>query len=167
MPPGPKAVQPSASASQDHRDLAPPIGPRHEWPRVRRRLLPTVTSIACAATLATLAPSALAEPQFSVGVIPGVSGSGAGGAYWQSTRLYGGLHGDLLLGRSRAGDWGVGPFSDVATVGFDDLRLASGASVLVPVSRSWPLVLSAGAYGRKSRLGWEPGVVTWAFFGLP
>ena len=106
-----------------------------------------------------------ADPQWSAGVQAGVSGAGASGAYWQRTHFFGGLRGDLLWGRARDHDSGLGPFIEVATVGFDDLRLGGGGALLLPVTASLPVVLSAGAYGREGGEGWEPGMMASVFFG--
>jgi hypothetical protein len=71
----------------------------------------------------------------------------------------------VLFGRERNLDFGYGPFADVTTAGFDDLRLGTGGSVLLPIHPFLPIVLSGGGYARKSELGWEPGLETYAFFG--
>jgi hypothetical protein len=127
-----------------------------------RRALATVCGVG-----ALVAPGVAAgQPQVNVGVQPGVAGVGEEGRYWQETRFFGALRGDVLLGRERDADPGVGPFVDLSTTGFSDVRLGTGASVLLPVSRRLPLVLSGGGYARHSEAGWEPGVLGWIFFGL-
>src|SRR5690606_17649081 len=112
--------------------------------RLMRRL--TVgTALAIATFLAPRA--AAAEPQWNVGVDVGVAGRGEG-ALWSETTFWLGARGDVLFGREGTSDFGAGPYVDIGTLAFDELDFGGGASLLVPVLDSFPLVLSAGPYGR-------------------
>lgn len=75
-----------------------------------------------------------------------------------------GAHADALFLRRREADMAVGPFVDIGTSGFHSAELGGGASWLVPLTLNWPLVLSLGAFGRKTST-WEPGVSTTLFVG--
>ena len=111
------------------------------------------------------ASARLFAAEWNASALTGVCGTGVDREYWQHTCWFNGLRADVLFGRSRNLDFGVGPFADVTTAGFDDVRFGSGASALLPVHPFLPLVLSAGGYARKSALGWEPGVEGFVFFG--
>jgi hypothetical protein len=77
-----------------------------------------------------------------------------------------GVRADLLLLRERDRDMGIGPYVEVGTEAFQSLALGGGAEWLVPVTESFPLVLSAGATARGvDGAGWEPGLSAAAFFG--
>ena len=84
-------------------------------------------------------------------------------AVWEETRFCGGIVGDVLFGRERNRDFGIGPFAEVSTAGFWDARYGGGLSVLTPVTSNYPLVFSLGAFGHETAslaLGGH------AFFGL-
>ncbi len=117
------------------------------------------------ALAATLSVPAAADPQWNASLVTGVCGVGTHQSWWQHTCWYNGVRGDVLFGRSRYSDIGVGPYVDVTTAGFDDLRLGGGGTVLLPITSYIPIGLSAGGYARKSDVGWEPGVSSWLFIG--
>jgi hypothetical protein len=93
--------------------------------------------------------SASASPQGHVALRTSVCGVGDD-ALWDSTRFCGSFAGDVLFGRGRNGDFGIGPFAEVSTAGFWDARYGGGLSVLAPVSADYPLVLSLGAFGHET-----------------
>lgn len=114
-----------------------------------------------------LVPSAVrAEPQASAGVTVGVAGAGLERRLWDATLFHAGLRGDVLFGRKGNGDFGVGPYAEVLTHGFDDLQVGAGVSALAPILDSFPLILSTGIYGRSGGAhGLEPGIAAALFWG--
>src|SRR5262249_22746898 len=73
-----------------------------------------------------------------------------------------GLVGDLLFLRRRNRDFGLGPYLEVTTAGFWDLRWGGGATVLVPVTENFPLTLSLGLVEHRLR---APALSATSFFG--
>ncbi|HEX2879405.1 MAG TPA: hypothetical protein VHO25_07695, partial [Polyangiaceae bacterium] len=69
------------------------------------------------------APRAAAAPQWHGSLQPGVAGVGRHDALWQRTVFHGALYGDVLLGRESSNDLGVGPYVNLASEAFSDLRL--------------------------------------------
>ncbi len=124
-----------------------------------------IAGLAAALGTLFLCGSAQADPQWNAGLITGVCGQGADGHYWQHTCWFNGLTADVLFGRSRDSDFGLGPYAELTTAGFDDIRPGGGLSALVPWHPIFPMVLSVGGYGRHSDVGWEPGVATYLFLG--
>ena len=118
-----------------------------------------------AALTAAWTSSAAAEPQWNVGAITGVCGVGADGSYWQDTCWFNGLRADLMLGRSRNSDFGIGPHLEATTAGFEDARLGGGLSLHLPIDPYFPVVLSGSAYARRDDEMWEPGVGGYFFIG--
>jgi hypothetical protein len=119
-----------------------------------------------AATL--LAPSAAhAEPQATAGLTLGAAGAGIDRKIWDATLFHMGLRGDVLFGRTKNSDFGFGPYAEVLTHAFDEIQFGAGVSVLLPVIDYLPVVLSAGAYGRRGDddFGLEPGVAGQLFWG--
>ncbi len=114
--------------------------------------------------LSVSAPAA-ASPQGNVSLQAGVAGEGERGDLWHSTRFYGGVRGDVLFGRERNADLGLGPYLDVSTFGFDDVRLGGGGSLHLPVHPYVPAVLSLGGYAKADEGAWEPGVAADLFIG--
>ncbi|WP_437576592.1 hypothetical protein [Sorangium sp. So ce887] len=112
--------------------------------------------------------TARAEPQASVGVTLGLGGAGLERRLWDTTVFHAGLRGDVLFGRTANDDFGVGPYAEVLTHAFDELQAGAGVSTLVPVLDSFPLVLSAGMYGRWSddAKAVEPGIAAAVFWGV-
>lgn len=105
-------------------------------------------------------------PQLSTTLVVGVAGNGDRSQLWSSTDFAGGLRGELLFGRSRDVDFGVGPyFEALTTTGFSDVQLGGGATLLVPVHPYLPFTLSGGAFASKSGAGWEPGLAGELFWG--
>lgn len=124
---------------------------------------PAVLVVAVASVLSLR--SAAADPQWNAAAVPAVAGLGEGSDYWQDTVFYGAVQADVLFGRSRNSDLGVGPYATVATAAFDDLRLGGGGSLQLPIHPYFPLVLSAGGYGRNDAEGWHPGATGRLFIG--
>lgn len=112
-----------------------------------------------------LSSPARAEPQGTAALTVGVAGTGVDNAVWQVTKLHLGLRGDMLFGRSGGHDFGIGPYAELGTLGFSDVQLGAGASVLLPVSDILPIVVSGGGYGRLGPAGLEPGVAAELFWG--
>jgi hypothetical protein len=112
--------------------------------------------------------AASAEPQASVGLTVGAAGEGYDHQFWkQRTAFHLGLHGDVIFGRSTTSDFGIGPYAEVMTHAFDEVQFGGGVSGLLPVIDAFPIVLSAGAYGRRGsdKFGLEPGVAGELFWG--
>lgn len=120
-----------------------------------------------------LSHHAAAKPQGNASIISGVCGSGSRSALWERTCWYNALHADILFGRERNSDIGVGPYVEVATLGFEDLRLGGGGSLQLPIHHYVPAVLSLGGYAKyysfSSDAGeegrWEPGLAADLFVG--
>ncbi len=106
--------------------------------------------------------SAEARPQGNVAWATGACGVGAEAKFWQETRWCNGLRADLLFGRERGSDFALGPYAQIMTAGFWDARFAAGASVLLPISDDFPLVLSLGAGGHELSHG---QLESWLFWG--
>ena len=121
---------------------------------------------AVAVSIAVLAGAtpARATPQFGARLTTGAAltdmraGNGPRLAYHLGGRF------DVLLLRERAGTMALGPYVDVATAAFDTFESGGGLSWLVPTGDA-ALVVSAGAFARSSRFGWEPGVAGTLFWG--
>jgi hypothetical protein len=113
------------------------------------------------------AADARAEPQGNAALTIGVAGRGYDREIWDETAFHLGVHGDLMLFREGASDFGVGPYVEVFTHAFDEVQFGGGASVLLPVTDFAPIVLSAGAYGRHGddAFGLEPGFAGQLFWG--
>jgi hypothetical protein len=97
----------------------------------------------------------------------GAAAKGDRSAVWSSTEFAGGLRAELLFGRQRDADFGLGPyFEALTTTGFSDVQLGGGAAALLPIHAYLPLTLSAGAYlGKGALYGWEPGLAGELFWG--
>jgi len=108
-----------------------------------------------------------AAPQLSSTLIIGAAGNGDRSHLWSSTDFAGGLRGELLFGRGRDADFGVGPYIEMLTMtGFSDLQLGTGATWLVPVHPYLPVTLSAGGYAARTEAqGWQPGLAAELFWG--
>ncbi|MCA9628674.1 MAG: hypothetical protein KC766_13440 [Myxococcales bacterium] len=108
---------------------------------------------------------AYAAPQGNVSIISGLCGEGTRDEVWHDTCWYNALHGDVLFGRDRNSDFGIGPYLEVGTAGFDDLRLGGGGSLQIPVHPYVPAVLSLGGYARRFDSEWQPGLAGDLFIG--
>lgn len=117
------------------------------------------------ASIATAA-EARADPQWNAGLDVGVAGRGVD-EVWGETAFWLGARGDVMLGRDGDDDVGLGPYVDVGTLAFDELDVGAGASLLLPVIDSLPLVASFGPYLRvgDDDLGLTPGLAASLFWG--
>ena len=138
----------------------------HDASRPRRAYRLRVTfGLAVAFALAASPPAARAEPQTTAALTLGAVGAGARHAVWEATKVHVGLRGDVLLGRSGPRDFGLGPYLEAGTFGFSDLQVGAGASALMPVHDTLPLVVSAGGYARAAGGTVEPGLSAALFWG--
>lgn len=109
---------------------------------------------------------AIAAPQGTAALTLGVAGTGENRAIWDKTVFHLGFRGDVLFGRSKNADFGIGPYADVGSFGFNDFQFGGGVSALLPIIDPLPLVLSLGGYGRASKdWGVEPGITGQVFWG--
>lgn len=97
------------------------------------------------AGLCLLPSTALGKPQWNGALRAGIAGVGTRDELWEYTAFHGSLYGDVLLGRDSSSSLGIGPFLQLGTAGFSDLRLATGPSVLLPLS-SFVAQLGVGGY---------------------
>lgn len=131
-------------------------------------IAPRLAALISALALAGLMPAvARADPQANAGLTVGLAGRGFDRAVWDRSVFHLGFRGDVLLGRSGNRDFGFGPYGELLTYAFDEFQVGVGASALLPVSDSFPLVVSAGIYGRSGGdpKGLEPGVAAALFWG--
>lgn len=108
-------------------------------------------ALALALSALLLAPAARADPQTHVAWRTAACGAGSNGDVWQETRWCNGITADLLLLRERNRDFGLGPYVELTTAGFFDVRFGGGATLLLPVSENYPLLVSLGAYDHALR----------------
>jgi hypothetical protein len=137
-----------------------------EGPRLPARL--ATLALIAAPTTTLLAPAVCeAGPQGTVGLTIGAAGAGLNREIWEQTVFHLGIHGDVLFGRSKNTDFGVGPYLELFTHAFDEVQFGGGASFLLPVIDYLPVVVSLGAYGRKGDdlFGVEPGITGQLFWG--
>ncbi len=125
------------------------------------RAVPFVASLL---TLLGGAANALAEPEWNVAAQTSLCGLGDQDKLWRKTGFCADFRGDLLFGRDRNADFGLGPYATFGTATFSDVRFGGGLRLLLPtLSGDFPIVLSAGGLSRNgsdARLSGE------AFFGL-
>lgn len=130
----------------------------------RSCLRPWRAGLALGAVVAVSPAPALAEPQGTAALTVGVAGTGDDRAIWDETVFHLGGRGDVLFGRAANTDFGVGPYAEIMSHAFDDFQFGGGASLLLPVIDTFPIVLSAGGYGRAADAV-EPGLATAFFWG--
>jgi hypothetical protein len=132
----------------------------------KRRVTRLGLSLLAASAVAG-ARAAEAAPQLSSTLVVGVAGNGDRSDLWSSTDLAAGLRGELLFGRGRDADFGIGPYVEtLTTTGFSDLQLGAGATLLVPIHPYLPMTLSLGGYaGHRDGAGWRPGLAGELFWG--
>lgn len=103
-----------------------------------------------------------------MGLTAGAAGEGLDHRFWrQRTAFHLGLRGDVLFLRNKNSDFGLGPYLELMTHAFDEVQFGGGVSGLLPVIDPFPIILSAGAYGRKGSdyFPLEPGVAGTFFWG--
>lgn len=121
-------------------------------------------TLAFTSSLGTI--QARAEPQTTTAITIGAAGRGIERNLWDQTVFHLGVRSDVLFGRSNVSSFGFGPYAEVATHAFDDLQLGAGGATLLPIIDGFPLVLSAGAYGRYTPyFGLSPGIAASLFWG--
>lgn len=132
-----------------------------------RMALPRSIGPLLSLSLALATTEVHAEPQASVGLTLGAAGEGIGRKLWSATSFHLGLHGEVLFGQRQATDFGIGPYVEVLTNGFNEIQFGGGVSGLLPVLPSFPVVLSFGAYGRKAidPFPVQPGIAGELFVG--
>jgi hypothetical protein len=143
-----------------------------------RALRPLAPACIALAVTGVAQPSAVAAPQGTVGLTIGAAGVSPGSVklapdmepargYWKQTDFHLGLRGDLLFLREKNSDFGIGPYAELLSNGFADIQLGGGATLLLPVLDTFPLLLSGGAYARKGddRFGMTPGLAASLFWG--
>ncbi len=123
--------------------------------------------VAVCLCIGATARSADAEPQANASLTLGGAGVGSEGRFWDGAEFHLGVRSDVLFGRSSGTDFGVGPYVEVGTFAFDQLQFGGGASLLLPVSETFPLVASFGPYGRyqDDEFGLEAGLGGALFWG--
>jgi hypothetical protein len=124
--------------------------PRRAPRRLSCRLSGAAALATALVTALIAAPSARADPQGTFGLTIGVAGAGVDRRIWKSTAFHLGLRGDVLFGRSSNQSFGLGPYAELLTNGFDEIQFGGGVSGLLPIIDTFPLVLSAGGYGRAA-----------------
>lgn len=129
-------------------------------PRRRSPLVPTVLG----ALLTFAAAPAEAAPQLGAELTTGVALTDLRAANAPRVAYHLGARFDVLFLRDRAETMGLGPYVEVATAAFDTLESGGGLSWLLPIDDT-ALILSAGAFARTSRFGWEPGAAGTVFWG--
>lgn len=124
-------------------------------------------AVAIFGAIALAAGSAQADPQANVGLTIGGAARGYDRQLFEEPAFHLGMRGDVLWGRNAASDFGVGPYAELFTQAFDELQVGHGVSLLVPVVDTFPIIFSAGAYGRigQDDFGFEPGIAGAIFFG--
>ena len=139
------------------------------------RVLAGATAASVALLLASPG-SAGGPPQFGLGVTVGAAGVGPQAHLWDETVFHLGARGDVLFGRGGSTGFGVGPYVEVMTHDFGELQTGAGASLLIPVTELYPIVVSGGGYLRipwrdtpgpiaGTQYGVEPGLAGTIFFG--
>lgn len=116
---------------------------------------------AFASILGCGAPAA-ADPQWHL--------AAASGACWRqasarTTHWCNGLRGHLLFGRERDRDLGLGPYARLTNLWGGGNALGTGASALLPLSATYPFVLSLGAVVESHREARNAGFEAWLFWG--
>lgn len=121
-------------------------------------------------------PAAAGPPQVGVGVTVGAAGVGTEQRLWDETVFHLGARGDVLFGRDGSNGFGIGPYLELLTHDFGELQGGAGASLLIPVTELYPVVISAGGYVRVPwqgdvgplagrSYGVEPGLAGTIFLG--
>lgn len=109
------------------------------------RTRPLRTWLALAAVGLVVSPSvARAHPQINAGITVG-GGAVVAPSDRTEALFHLGLHGDVVFGRDDPRDFGIGPYVEVLTADFVTLDSGGGATLLLPIHETFPLMLSAGA----------------------
>ncbi len=119
--------------------------------------------LGCAALL--FATSAQADPQWSGGWVTGVAAEGERGAMFSEASWFNALRGELVLGRSRNQSFGIGPYAELGTAGFEDVRMGGGAVAVIPWHPYFPLSVSLGGYARRDDDRFTGGISAFGMLG--
>jgi hypothetical protein len=125
---------------------------------------PTIALGAAALLLLVTTGEAEAAPQVSAGLTTGAALTDLRAENGPRLAYHLGGRFDMLLLRERANRMALGPYIDVTTAAFDTFETGGGLEWLVPTGDA-ALILSAGAFARTSRFGWEPGATGTIFWG--
>src|SRR6185295_510756 len=96
-------------------------------PAMRARGRSSLPGALVGSALCLVASLAHADPEWHTGMSLGVAGTGTH-ELWSDTHFFGALRGDVLFGRDRSSDVGIGPALEIGTVGFSDARLMAGGT---------------------------------------
>lgn len=113
-------------------------------------------------------PAKESAPQANASLLVGpVISSGQDGGFADHAELELGLRGDILFLRTGPEDFGLGPYLEASTFAFNQGQLGGGATFLIPVHDTFPLVFSGGGHLRLARedLGPRPGFDASLFWG--
>jgi len=114
--------------------------------------------------LCVSAENAAAGPQWNLALSPGA-------CYLNRPRAENGwawcgsVSGHVLFLRNRDRDVGVGPYARVLGVLGDSASASAGVSALVPLSPTFPFIVSAGAVANTRGGELSPGADLWLFWG--
>lgn len=124
-----------------------------------------VRASACATAIAWLLSSrrCQADPQWNTGLSFAGCEIHRDAPARDALRFCGAARADVLFARERSRDFGLGPYLEVGTAAFRDIRLSAGLSALLPLHDDFPLVISAGYSSREIT---EPGLDASIFWGL-
>lgn len=122
------------------------------------------------------ASASASPPQVALGFTVGAAGVAKDQRLWDETVFHLGARGDVMFGRDGSKGFGAGPYAEVLTHDFGELQTGAGASLLLPVTELYPIVVSAGGYLRipwqsgpgplaDKSYGVEPGIAATIFFG--
>jgi hypothetical protein len=125
--------------------------------------LTSALSLLVAAGLACSRP-ARADVQVGSGIALGVAGTGDSVA-WSHTKFFGALRGEALFGAASPRAVRLGPALELGTVGFSDLRVTAGPTLMVPLDEILAISLTPGAYVRTND-GATFGLSSRVFFGV-
>jgi len=109
--------------------------------------------------------AAKAAPQAHGAVAIGLCAVERETARTEFPRFSGVLRGELWFGRERDRDLGLGPLVSLSTASFDRYAVTAGASLVLPISPTYPFILSATGGALETDAGWAPGVEAWLFWG--
>lgn len=115
--------------------------------------------------LSLFAGTAQARPQVSVQTQLGVTGVGADGGAWKSTRLDLGLRAEALYLRDSPHDFGLGPYLETRTAAFVHGDYGGGLVALLPVNGTWPIWFGGGAFARRQDHAFAPGANAFLAWG--
>jgi hypothetical protein len=107
---------------------------------------------------------AAADPQWHVGLSPGgclVHRSGSD----QDFAWCGSVSSHLLFLRQRDSDFGLGPYARVLGILGDSASASAGLSALLPLSPTYPFIISLGAVAASHDNAANAGAAAWLFWG--